>query len=131
MRIFPRALSGDEVNRVYGRPVLSMRFENNYADDSGAGNNGVCLGTCPSISQAGISGRANARWVGRTIDVIVEGPDPQTVGLWTGRGRFQAPEVDGIVRFSLAAGRAEPPAAIVRVVVDSAGAYDLAGRQVR
>jgi ribosomal protein S12 methylthiotransferase len=81
--------------------------------------------------QAGISGRANARWVGRTIDVVVEGPDPETAGLWTGRGRFQAPEVDGVVRFSLAAGRTEPPAAIVRVVVDSAGAYDLAGRLVR
>jgi ribosomal protein S12 methylthiotransferase len=82
-------------------------------------------------TQAGISGRANARWVGRTIDVIVEGPDPQTVGLWTGRGRFQAPEVDGVVRFSLTAGRAEPPAAIVRVIVDSADSYDLTGRLVR
>ena len=82
-------------------------------------------------TQAGISDRANARWVGRTIDVIVEGPDPQTVGLWTGRGRFQAPEVDGVVRFSLTAGRAEPPAAIVRVIVDSADSYDLTGRLVR
>ena len=81
--------------------------------------------------QAGISRLANARWVGRTIDVIVEGPDPETPGLWTGRGRFQAPEVDGVVRFSLAAGSKEPPAAIVRVVVDSADAYDLAGRLAR
>ncbi|HSA95151.1 MAG TPA: 30S ribosomal protein S12 methylthiotransferase RimO [Acidobacteriota bacterium] len=78
--------------------------------------------------QAAISRQANEIRIGRTIDVIVEGPDPAAAGIWTGRGRFQAPEVDGLVRFSLPAGRTEPPAAIVRVIIDSAGDYDLEGR---
>jgi tRNA A37 methylthiotransferase MiaB len=69
--------------------------------------------------------------VGRTIDVIIEGPDPGTPGLWTGRGRFQAPEVDGVVRFGLPPGSAEPPSSIVRVVIESVDAYDLFGRLVR
>jgi ribosomal protein S12 methylthiotransferase len=81
--------------------------------------------------QAPLSRAANAGRIGRTIEVIVEGPDPEKSGLWKGRGRFQAPEVDGIVRFGLAAGMTEPPSAFVRVEVDAADDYDLAGRLVR
>jgi ribosomal protein S12 methylthiotransferase len=80
--------------------------------------------------QAGISRAHNEARLGRTIDVLVEGPDAKTPGLWTGRGRFQAPEVDGVVRFTLPAGRLEPDAAIVRVEITSAEAYDLGGRLV-
>ncbi len=80
--------------------------------------------------QAGISLRANAGRVGGAIEVLVEGPDPDRAGLWTGRGRFQAPEVDGVVRFALPPGMTEPPSAVVRVGIDSAGAYDLEGRLV-
>jgi ribosomal protein S12 methylthiotransferase len=78
--------------------------------------------------QAGISREKNAGRVGRTIEVLVEGPDPGSGGRWTGRGRFQAPDVDGVVRFTLPPGMAEPPAAIVRVEIDAASDYDLAGR---
>jgi len=78
--------------------------------------------------QAAISLSHNESRLGRTIEVLVEGPDPDSPGVWTGRGRFQAPEVDGVVRFTLPPGTAEPPSAIVRVAVDSAGAYDLSGR---
>ncbi len=78
--------------------------------------------------QAGLSRRANARRIGRTIDVLVEGPDPEKPGLWTGRGRFQAPEADGTVRFGLPSGMTEPPAAIVPVLIASAGDHDLEGR---
>jgi len=81
--------------------------------------------------QAGISLAYNRRRVGQTIDVLVEGADPEKPGRWIGHGRFQAPEVDGVVRFSLPRGLAEPPAPIVRVAVASAGPYDLAGRFVR
>jgi ribosomal protein S12 methylthiotransferase len=80
--------------------------------------------------QAGISLAHNRSRLGRTIDVLVEGPDPATPGLWNGRARFQAPEVDGLVRFALPAGTAEPPSAIVGVKLDAAGAYDLFGRLV-
>ncbi|MCU0243219.1 MAG: 30S ribosomal protein S12 methylthiotransferase RimO [Acidobacteria bacterium] len=78
--------------------------------------------------QSRISEVKNAARVGRTIEVLVEGPDAERPGLWAGRGRFQAPEVDGVVRFSLGAGRAEPPSPIVQVEVTAADAYDLAGR---
>jgi ribosomal protein S12 methylthiotransferase len=78
--------------------------------------------------QARISLAHNRARIGRTIEVLVEGPDPLTPGTWTGRGRFQAPEVDGVVRFTLRSGLAEPPSAIVRAEIVSAGPYDLTGR---
>ncbi len=78
--------------------------------------------------QASISLAHNRSRLGLTLEVLVEGPDPDLPGLWTGRGRFQAPEVDGVVRFTLPPGMAEPPSPIVRVTVDAAGAYDLSGR---
>jgi len=81
--------------------------------------------------QADISLAHNESRLGRTIDVLVEGPDAVTPGRWTGRGRFQAPEVDGLVHFALPPGSAEPPSPIVRVELDSAGAYDLSGRLAR
>jgi tRNA A37 methylthiotransferase MiaB len=80
--------------------------------------------------QAGISLAHNRSRVGQTIDVITEGPDPGAPGRWSGRGRFQAPEVDGIVRFALPPGMTEPPSPIVTVAVESAETYDLAGRLV-
>lgn len=80
--------------------------------------------------QAPISLAHNTARVGQALDILVEGPDEGAAGRWTGRGRFQAPEVDGIVRFSLPPGMAEPPAPIVRVEIAAAEAYDLTGRLV-
>jgi ribosomal protein S12 methylthiotransferase len=80
--------------------------------------------------QAGISRAHNEDRLGRTIDVLVENPDTGTPGRWTGRGRFQAPEVDGVVRFMLPPGTAEPGAAIVRVEILSVDDYDLYGSLV-
>ncbi len=81
--------------------------------------------------QAGISLAHNRGRVGRTVEVLVEGPAPGAPGLWAGRGRFQAPEVDGLVRFTIPAGLAEPPAAVVPVEILAATAYDLEGRLAR
>jgi ribosomal protein S12 methylthiotransferase len=80
--------------------------------------------------QAGISLALNRNRVGQTIGVLVEGPDPSRPGRWVGRARFQAPEVDGVVRFGLPAGMTEPPASLVEIKLDSADAYDLCGRLV-
>jgi ribosomal protein S12 methylthiotransferase len=80
--------------------------------------------------QAAISLAHNRSRIGQTIDVLVEGPDERAGGLWAGRSRFQAPEVDGVVRFGLPPGLAEPPSSIVRVEVVSADPYDLTGRLV-
>jgi ribosomal protein S12 methylthiotransferase len=47
--------------------------------------------------QQGISKRARKQWVGRTIDVLVEGESEETPLLWQGRGAWHAPEIDGVV----------------------------------
>jgi len=78
--------------------------------------------------QAAISLAHNQARVGQTLDVLVEAPDAGSAGRWTGRSRFQAPEVDGVVRFSLPAGMTEPSGPIVRVDIVAAETYDLTGR---
>jgi ribosomal protein S12 methylthiotransferase len=78
--------------------------------------------------QAGLSLARNRGYVGRRIDVLVEGRAPGGLGLFVGRARFQAPEVDGTVRFSLPPGMDEPPSPLVRADIVSAGAYDLEGK---
>ncbi len=44
-----------------------------------------------------ISRKAKAAWVGREIEVLVEGPSEETELLWQGRTLDQAPEIDGVV----------------------------------
>ncbi len=44
-----------------------------------------------------ISRKAKARWIGREIEVLVEGPSEETDLLWQGRTLEQAPEIDGVV----------------------------------
>lgn len=44
-----------------------------------------------------ISRKAKALWVGREIDLLVEGPSEETDLLWQGRTLDQAPEIDGVV----------------------------------
>jgi ribosomal protein S12 methylthiotransferase len=70
--------------------------------------------------QQGISLEENRLWVGRTLDVLVEG---RRKGLSVGRSYRDAPEVDGVV---LIEGDA-PPGAMVRVRVTGALPYDLIG----
>jgi ribosomal protein S12 methylthiotransferase len=80
--------------------------------------------------QAGISLAHNRARIGDTFEVLVDGPGGDADGPWTGRTRFQAPEVDGVVRFRLPGGLPEPPAALVRVEIEGADAYDLSGKLV-
>ena len=47
--------------------------------------------------QKGISKKARKEWVGRTIDVLVEGESEETPLLWQGRSQWHAPEIDGVV----------------------------------
>lgn len=44
-----------------------------------------------------ISRKAKSRWVGREVEVLVEGPSEETDLLWQGRTLDQAPEIDGVV----------------------------------
>jgi len=45
--------------------------------------------------QQGISRRKLAQWVGREMDVLVEGESEETELLWQGRSMSHAPEIDG------------------------------------
>jgi ribosomal protein S12 methylthiotransferase len=47
--------------------------------------------------QQKISQRARSQWIGREIDVLVEGVSEETDLLWQGRGLDMAPEIDGKV----------------------------------
>jgi ribosomal protein S12 methylthiotransferase len=47
--------------------------------------------------QQKISRTARSQWIGREIDVLVEGVSEETDLLWQGRSLDQAPEIDGKV----------------------------------
>ena len=47
--------------------------------------------------QQKISAKEKAKWVGRMVDVLVEGPSEETELLWEGRTSLHAPEIDGKV----------------------------------
>ncbi|MBE0713277.1 MAG: 30S ribosomal protein S12 methylthiotransferase RimO [Candidatus Aminicenantes bacterium] len=80
--------------------------------------------------QAGISLERNRDYLGRHLEVLVEKREAEDSRFWVGRGRFQAPEVDGVIRFHLPSGMTAPLSPIVRVEITSAGAYDLEGRLI-
>jgi len=71
--------------------------------------------------QQGISLEKNRAWVGRRMDVLVEG---RRKGLTVGRSYRDAPEVDGVVLIE----GDTPPGNMVRVRITGALPYDLIGR---
>jgi ribosomal protein S12 methylthiotransferase len=81
--------------------------------------------------QKSISKKSKAQWVGREIDVLVEGESEETPLLWEGRTQFHAPEIDGTVYLndfgpfeSLTAGQ------FYRCEITEAHDYDLVARIV-
>ncbi|MCL2654172.1 MAG: 30S ribosomal protein S12 methylthiotransferase RimO [Coriobacteriia bacterium] len=69
-----------------------------------------------------------AAHVGQTIEVLVEGFDPEE-GRWQGRAPFQAPDIDGVVWIDPGApGALKPqPGAIMKVTIQDTLLYDLEG----
>jgi ribosomal protein S12 methylthiotransferase len=63
--------------------------------------------------------------VGRELDVILDGPDPEVPTHALGRSYADAPDIDGVVRVK---GKKLHPGDIVRIKVTGADGYDLAGR---
>jgi ribosomal protein S12 methylthiotransferase len=77
--------------------------------------------------QQGISLARNRAYVGREVEVLVEGQaDTAGEGQLIGRTYRDAPEVDGFVVFDGRATRGE----LVNVRVAAAGPYDLFGEQI-
>lgn len=81
--------------------------------------------------QQSISKRARQQWVGRTIDLLVEGESEETPMLWEGRTQFHAPEIDGKVYIN-DFGDLETlePGRFYRAQITEAHEYDLVARIV-
>jgi ribosomal protein S12 methylthiotransferase len=77
-------------------------------------------------AQQTISAERLKRFVGRTLDVLVDETRRTTA---VGRSFADAPEIDGVVKIKNAAG--VQVGDIVRVKIDKADAYDLMGTQIR
>ena len=82
-------------------------------------------------AQRDVATRVWGRWVGRTVDVLVDGPSPTRRGLWVGRVAQQGYEVDGVTHVRCGDGEAPPaPGTFARVRVTKARHYDLEGEVV-
>lgn len=82
-------------------------------------------------AQREVASRVWARWVGRTVDVLVDGPSPNRKGLWVGRIAQQGYEVDGITHVRGGDGIAAPaPGTFARVRITKTRQYDLEGEVV-
>jgi ribosomal protein S12 methylthiotransferase len=66
--------------------------------------------------------------VGKEIEVIVDGPDPEVPGHMLARGTADAPEIDCVVRLK---GKGLRAGDLVRARVTGADGYDLAARAIR
>ena len=79
--------------------------------------------------QQKISMRSKAAWVGREIDLLVEGPSEETDLLWQGRTPLHAPEIDGKVLIN-DFGRHEAlvPGTFYRAEVTESHDYDVVAR---
>jgi len=75
--------------------------------------------------QRGITRESLARWVGKEVEVLIEGWN-DTEGRGVGRTAFQAPEVDGMV--FLEGKKGEQFKGIVRARITDCLDYDLVGR---
>lgn len=65
--------------------------------------------------------------VGKTLDVIIDGPDPEVPNHLLGRGHADAPDIDCVVRVK---GKGLYPGDITSVKVTAADGYDLIARSV-
>jgi ribosomal protein S12 methylthiotransferase len=81
-------------------------------------------------AQRRVATRVWRRWVGRTADVLIDGPAPERPGRWIGRLAQQGYEVDGVT-FVRADGAGAPrPGDLTRVRITGARHYDLDGEVV-
>ncbi len=79
--------------------------------------------------QQKISTRSKAPWVGREIDLLVEGPSDETDLLWQGRTPLHAPEIDGKVLINdFGPHEALVPGTFYRAEITESHDYDVVAR---
>lgn len=77
--------------------------------------------------QAEIRAEQQQSYVGKEIEVLIEGPHEETEHLLVGRHAGQAPEIDGQVIINDLPEEGVAPGDLVRVRIDEAYEYDLVG----
>lgn len=77
--------------------------------------------------QRTVSRARNRQWVGREVEVLVEGPSKETDLLWEARMPTQAPEIDGVILVNDCEGRPPASGEIRRLRISEAHDYDLVG----
>ncbi len=76
-----------------------------------------------------ISRKAKAQWVGREVEVLVEGPSEETELLWQGRTLEHAPEIDGVVLINdFGPHEALVPGTFYRAEITESHDYDVVAR---
>jgi ribosomal protein S12 methylthiotransferase len=78
-----------------------------------------------SAIQETIAGRRAQQYVGRHMPCLLESPSEIYPGMWEGRTRADAPEIDGTI-FATTNGRQKP--GFAEVLVEQADGYDLFGQ---
>lgn len=66
-------------------------------------------------------------WVGKEINVLIDGPHPTRQETWIGRAYFDAPDIDGVIYVK---GLDINPGDMVRVCITRRQGYDLAARKI-
>jgi ribosomal protein S12 methylthiotransferase len=79
------------------------------------------------IQQEGAFAHTAAQ-VGKEVEVIVDGPDPEVPGHFLARTAADAPDIDCVVRLK---GRGLQPGNLVLARVTGADGYDLMARAIR
>ena len=81
--------------------------------------------------QQAISRKSRSSQIGRTFDLLVEGPSEETPLLWEGRTQHQAPEIDGKVYINdFGPHETLEPNKYYRCEITEAHPYDVIGRVV-
>lgn len=80
--------------------------------------------------QADISRKNNRKYLGRKIDVLIEGRLRDRPDVILARGRFQAPEVDGVVLLHEESHTCDVSNPIQKVEITDTDVYDLSGKLI-
>jgi ribosomal protein S12 methylthiotransferase len=79
-------------------------------------------------AQQAVAFEWSSQQVGKTLDVMVDGPDPEVPNHVLARSYADAPDIDGLVRVK---GKNLRPGDLVRVKVTAADGYDLVARALK